>query len=231
MLYAVRTKSGQGYSTMKLILVVEDSLVSQSLLDEILSDSYRLAFETDGASGIAAARRHRPDLILLDIKMPGMDGYEVCSILKGDEETADIPIIFITSLDTESEKVRGFAVGADDYVVKPFFRQELIARINAHISLRESRKQALTLTRLTVFKEMAVAISHEINNPLTTVYAYLHILQKGVTDPSESTRTALAGIKEEIVRIQTIVGKLAESTKAPSVPYSKDVSMIDLHNL
>jgi DNA-binding response OmpR family regulator len=163
--------------------------------------------------------------------MPGMDGYEVCHILKADPSTRTIPIIFITALDAESEKVKGFAAGADDYVVKPFYRQELIARIKAHISFRESKKQALDLARLTVFKEMAVAISHEINNPLTTVYAYLHILQKELSAPSESTRTALSGIKEEIVRIHTIVGKLAQSSRANTVQYNRDVTMIDLHDL
>ena len=216
---------------MKKILIIEDSLVSQSLLFEILNDAYQLVFQADGIAGIAAARESVPDLILLDINMPGMDGYEVCHVLKADPDTRTIPIIFITALDAESEKVKGFAAGADDYVVKPFYRQELIARIKAHISIRESKKQALDLARLTVFKEMAVAISHEINNPLTTIYAYLHILQKELPVTSESTRTALTGIREEIVRIHTIVGKLAQSSRANTIQYNRDVTMIDLHNL
>lgn len=216
---------------MKKILIIEDSLVSQSLLFEILNDSYRLIFQTDAISGIESARENLPDLILLDIKMPEMDGYEACNILKSDVRTRNIPIIFITSLDSESEKVKGFAAGADDYVVKPFYRQELIARIKAHISIQESKKQALDVARLTVFKEMAVAISHEINNPLTTVYAYLHMLQKELSDSSEPTKAALAGIREEIIRIHKIVSKLADPTKANTVQYSKDVNMIDLNDL
>jgi DNA-binding response OmpR family regulator len=216
---------------MKKLLVIDDSLVSQSLLFEILNDSYQLTFQPDGLSGIAAARENSPDLILLDITMPGMDGYEVCHILKGDSATGHIPIIFITSLDSESEKVQGFAAGADDYVVKPFYRQELIARVKAHLSIQEAKKQALDVARLTVFKEMAVAISHEINNPLTTIYAYLHMLQKELAGSSGSTKAALTGIREEIVRIHKIVGKLAISTKPRTVQYSKDVTMIDLNNL
>jgi DNA-binding response OmpR family regulator len=216
---------------MEKVLVIDDSMTVQALIADILKSQYELNFQDNGLSGINAAQTISPDLILLDIHMPGIDGFEVCKILKNSESCRDIPIIFLTSLASELEKVKGFQAGADDYVVKPFYRQELLARIKAHLAIRNSKFQALRLERLTVFKEMAVAISHEINNPLTTIYTFLHILQNELSDPSDSTKTALAGISEEIDRIHQITSKLADSSKANTVKYSKDISMIDLHDL
>lgn len=216
---------------MEKVLIIEDSLTVQALIADILANQYELDFQNDGLSGMVAARTTSPDLILLDIHMPGMDGFEVCSTLKKDADCRDIPIIILTSLASEAEKVKGFQAGADDYLVKPFYRQELLARIKAHLAMRSAKLQALKLERLTVFKEMAVAICHEINNPLTTVFAYLHLLQNELHDPSLSTTAALAGIREEITRIHNITSRLATSSQANSVKYSKDVNMIDLHAL
>jgi DNA-binding response OmpR family regulator len=214
-----------------LILIIEDSPVVQSLLKEILSSEYDLDMQGDGIAGLAAAQASKPDLILLDIHMPRMDGYEVCRVLKTSEATRDIPIIFITSLDSEKEKVRGFEAGADDYVVKPFYKEELQARVKAHLSFHKAKIQALTLERLTVFKEMAVALSHEINNPLTTIFAYVHHLQKELAEAPPSVTSAIDGIKGELTRIQRITSRLAVASKAQKVSYNKDVTMIDLHDL
>lgn len=216
---------------MEKILVVEDSQIVQTLVRDILQAEYDLEFQDDGLSGLAAALRGQPDLILLDIQMPEMDGYEVCRNLKTNDMTKEIPIIFITSLDSEAEKVRGFEAGADDYVVKPFYNQELQARVKAQLSSHKAKMQALKLERLTVFKEMAVAISHEINNPLTAILAFLHHLQKELTDAPATITTSLEGIREETLRIKHITGKLAVAAKAEKIRYNEAINMINLHNL
>lgn len=216
---------------MNKILIIEDSPLSQSLLSEILHNDYKLVFKNDGLTGLDSAQTSFPDLILLDIRMPVMDGYDVCRTLKGNDKTRDIPIIFITSLDSEAETVRGFEAGADDYVVKPFLQQELRARIKTHLSLRKAKLQAVNLERLTVFKEMAVALSHEINNPLMAIFAFLHYLRDELTEATPAVKTALNGIKTESMRIQQITGKLANAKKADKVRYNRDIDMIDLHNL
>jgi CheY-like chemotaxis protein len=82
-----------------------------------------------------------PDLILLDIVMPGMSGYELCEHLKADEKTRDIPIIFISALDEVADKVRGFSVGGVDYITKPFQAEEVLARVGTHLTLRELQKR------------------------------------------------------------------------------------------
>ncbi len=216
---------------MENILVIDDSKITQMLVAEILAGKYELDFQGDGKSGIAAAQSKTPDLILLDIALPDMVGYEVCRILKKGEDTRDIPIIFITSKDSELERVKGFEAGAEDYVVKPFYLEELLARVKVHLAFRKAKIQAVELERLTVFKEMAVALSHEINNPLTTIYAYLHVLQRGMSDVDNSLLQSLHGIQEELGKIREITGKLAQASKVSKTSYSKDITMIDLHNI
>jgi len=216
---------------MDKILIVEDSPLAQSLLSEILFTDYELVFQNDGLSGLAAAQTIHPDLIILDILIPGIDGYEVCRVLKENDKTREIPVIFMTSLGSETERVRGFETGANDYIVKPFYKQEMLARVRAQLAFRKAKEQALSLERLTLFQELAVAISHEINNPLTSIFAFLHFLQEELADAPSSTMTALDGIKKEISRIQQIVSKLPVAAKAQKVRYNQEISMIDLHNL
>lgn len=216
---------------MEKILVIDDSKITQMLVAEILAGKYELDFQSDGKSGIAAAQGKTPDLILLDIALPDMVGYEVCRILKKGEDTRGIPIIFITSKDSELERVKGFEAGAEDYVVKPFYLEELLARVKVHLAFRKAKIQAVELERLTLFKEMAVALSHEINNPLTTIYAYLHLLQREMSDSGASIKESLQGIQEELGKIRQITGKLAQASKVSKTSYNKDITMIDLHNI
>lgn len=216
---------------MEKILIIDDSKVTQSMLTEVFLDSYDLEFRDDGLSGIAAAVDTNPDLILLDIHMPGIDGFEVCKTLKSAKETRNIPVIFITSFDAEKEKVKGFESGADDYVVKPFYPQELQARVKAHLASHRSRKQSLEMERLAVFKELAVALCHEINNPLTTIFAYLHVLQVESSNIPESSKQIVAGIRTEVKRIHEVTGRLLQATKAVKTNYTSEIEMIDLHNI
>lgn len=216
---------------MEKILVIDDSLDTQAIIAEIFAGKYRLDFRSDGQAGLAAARENGPDLILLDVHMPKMDGYEVCRILKHAEETREIPVVFITVNDSEKERVRGFEAGAEDYVVKPFYREELLARVKAHLALRKAGAQALELERLKVFKEMAVAMSHEINNPLSSVYTFLYVLQRELAGSPDIVTSSLEGIQKDVTKIQEIANNLARATKAASTPYNRNITMIDLHNI
>jgi DNA-binding response OmpR family regulator len=216
---------------MEKILVIDDSKITQMLVAEILAGKYELDFRADGTSGIAAAQNGTPDLILLDIALPDMVGYEVCRILKRGDDTREIPIIFITSKDSELERVKGFEAGAEDYVVKPFYLEELLARVKAHLAFRKAKIQAVELERLTLFKEMAVALSHEINNPLTTIYAYLHVLQRETSEADDCLGQSLHGIHEELGKIRQIIDKLAQASKVSKTSYNRDITMIDLHNI
>jgi len=117
------------FLAQRKILVVDDDPKMCELLATILKDSYEVLQAADAAEAIAKARETLPDLILLDIKLSGVDGYSVCQTLKADPRTQPIPIIMLSALADVNEKVRGIDLGADDYITKPFDAQELRARI------------------------------------------------------------------------------------------------------
>ena len=128
--------------TQKLILIVDDTPTNIGVISGALKDSYRTKIATSGEKALALANADdKPDLILLDIMMPGMDGYEVCTRLKSDPATREIPVVFLTGQTGAEDETRGFEVGAVDYVHKPFSPAVVKARVRTHILLREARAQ------------------------------------------------------------------------------------------
>lgn len=130
------------------ILVVDDIPANIKSLKGILANEYDVNFATDWQKGLELAERMRPDLILLDIMMPEMDGYEICRRLKSVPETKDIPVIFITALDGEADEERGLAIGGADYLTKPFRSAIVRLRVRNHLQmkLQRDRLEALTMT-------------------------------------------------------------------------------------
>jgi CheY-like chemotaxis protein len=128
------------------ILVVDDQPVNVRLLATMLSQlGYKVRKATSGEMALTAIHAELPDLILMDITMPQMDGYELCEILKKDPHTADIPVIFVSALDESMDKTKAFEVGAVDYVAKPFQWVEVQARVKTQLALRRLQRQTLSL--------------------------------------------------------------------------------------
>lgn len=124
------------------ILIVDDTPANLRLLSNMLTvQSYKVRAVVNGPMALTAVHTVPPDLILLDINMPGMNGYEVCAQLKADPQTRDIPVIFISALDEIRDKVKAFTVGGVDYITKPFQLEEVLARVQTHLALRELQKQ------------------------------------------------------------------------------------------
>lgn len=124
------------------ILVVDDQIENVHLLSRILlQEGYAVETATNGLDAVAIAHASLPSLILLDVMMPGMDGYEVCRRLKDEESTRDVPVIFISAMSTTPDKVKAFTLGGVDYVPKPFHAKEVLARVKAHLDLLHLRKQ------------------------------------------------------------------------------------------
>jgi len=122
------------------ILIVDDTPANLHFLDELLTErGYRTRLVPNGGRALSSIRSAVPDLILLDIMMPGMDGYEVCEALKADELAHDIPVIFISALDEVFDKVKAFSSGGVDYVTKPIQPEEVLVRIETHLDLRRLR--------------------------------------------------------------------------------------------
>ncbi len=124
------------------ILIVDDELFNLDVLEQELDNlGYRIKTAGDGEAALCSVQADKPDLILLDIVMPKIDGFEVCRRLKADESTRDIPVIFMTALSDVQDKVKAFAAGGVDYVTKPFQSEELMSRVRAHLELQQARRQ------------------------------------------------------------------------------------------
>ncbi|SCK25560.1 HD domain-containing phosphohydrolase [Vogesella sp. LIG4] len=124
---------------MKKILVVDDEPNNLQLLRQVLREHYQLCFATDGETALAAAEQQRPDMVLLDIMMPGMDGYEVCRRLKRNAAIGHIPVIFITAMSESEDEARGFDAGGVDYIQKPVSAPVVLRRVQTHLSLVRAR--------------------------------------------------------------------------------------------
>ncbi|MBK7004852.1 MAG: hybrid sensor histidine kinase/response regulator [Burkholderiales bacterium] len=137
-----------------VLLIVDDTAANLGVIASHLEDSgFEIVIAQSGEDGIKRAQRTLPDLILLDVMMPGIDGFETCKRLKADAQTADIPVIFMTALAETTDKVSGFEAGGVDYITKPIQVAEVLVRINTHLGLRAARRQLM---------ERNAALQHEI---------------------------------------------------------------------
>ena len=125
---------------MQPILIVDDQPENLAALRQILSDERRLIFARSGEQALAMVKKHKPALVLLEIRMPGMNGYDVCRSLKSDPKTANIPVIFATSMADVGNEAQGFAVGAVDYIIKPLSPSIVLARVRTHLSLVQATR-------------------------------------------------------------------------------------------
>src|SRR4249920_2817025 len=132
---------GNNPENRRTLLLVDDTPDNLRVLSGLLRDDYQLRIATSGEKALeAAAKDPAPDLVLLDVTMPGMDGYEVCRRLKGDPRTRDVPVIFLTALTQTEDEAKGFEAGAVDYVHKPITPATVLARVRTHLELREARR-------------------------------------------------------------------------------------------
>jgi signal transduction histidine kinase len=155
------------------LLLVEDNADLRSFLAARLARRYRVETAADGAAGLEAARRCRPDLVVTDVMMAGMDGFELCRRLKADPLFAATPVILLTARAGTEAVADGLDAGADDYVVKPFALRELEARIAAHLRSHEIERQLHEReSRLAAIGQMTSAVVHDLRNPLTLVKGY-----------------------------------------------------------
>jgi two-component system sensor histidine kinase/response regulator len=154
------------------LLLVDDTIDNLRLLAAMLSDKgYQVRKAINGKIAINTIQQMQPDLILLDINMPDLNGYEVCQMLKADPLTKEIPIIFISALDDVLDKIRAFQVGGSDYIIKPFQPEELIARIENQLTIRQQKKQLEVEIQERKKTEQALqvylhVVSHDLRNPV-----------------------------------------------------------------
>ena len=165
----------QAHDQRPRLLLVDDEPTNLQVLRHILQADYRLLFATDGERALQVAREQRPDLVLLDIMMPNMDGYAVCCALKADAATASIPVIFITALNDSQDETAGFDVGGVDYLTKPVSPPVVRARVRTHLSL--VRMDELRETRLQIVQRLGRAAEYKDNETGMHVIRMSHFSQ------------------------------------------------------
>lgn len=156
------------------ILIVDDNPTNLKVLLDLLQQvNYKVTIAKSGENALSKATRNQPDLILLDVLMPGIDGFETCRRLKANKQTQNIPVIFMTALSETINKVKGLQLGAVDYITKPFEHDEVLARIKVHLDLKAAQLQLIQEFGQSTLGELVAGIAHEINNPVNFVYGNL----------------------------------------------------------
>ena len=140
---------------MQKVLVVDDAAINRQVLGDLLKFDHTVIVAKNGEQALALAMKHLPDLILLDVVMPDFDGYNVLHRLKNDPRTAAIAVIFITGLNTPEDEARGFALGASDYIAKPFNLTVVLARVRCQLQLSRQRRMLETLANIDSLTELA----------------------------------------------------------------------------
>lgn len=194
----------------KLILIADDEIDNVILLQKRLKAS---GFDTieayDGNETIEKVFQHNPDLILLDIMMPGKDGYEVLQILRNNEKTKDIPVIMLTARAEIPDKVKGLELGAEDYVTKPFDYNELLARINSHLQSKKEVEEKIKLEKLAALSTMMEGVAHEVRNPLVVIGGFTKKLLS-MTPEDDPRRPYLEMIQKEAKRLDKMIQDIYE---------------------
>jgi two-component system sensor histidine kinase/response regulator len=197
------------------ILIVDDTPANLVLLSQILrARGYKVRPVPSGPLALDAAQAAPPDLVLLDVNLPEMSGYEVCERLKVSERTRDVPILFISALDNLDSKVKAFKAGGVDYITKPFQVEEVTARVATHLTLRQLQKQMQSInadlqTRNAELDTFAHTVAHDLKNALNTIMGHAELLEADLdTLALESIRTSVHAVARMSHKMNNIVEEL-----------------------
>ncbi len=214
--------------SQKDILIVDDTPDNLRVLSSMLARrGYTIRKALNGQMALTACQTTAPDLILLDIMMPGMDGYQVCEQLKNNENTRDIPIIFISALDDVSDKVKAFTLGGVDYITKPFQAAEVVARVENQLTIRTLHaclaKQNSQLQQLNSdlkrsnndLEQFAYIASHDLQSPLAAITSLSELLELEAGDSLEANcREYIGDIQDIAANMRQLIQDLLDYSRA-----------------
>ena len=234
------------------ILIIDDIVENVEVLGEVLASHYDVQFATSGAEGLALVRHQRPDLILLDVMMPGMDGYAVCAVLKADPDMRSIPVIFVTAKSDAESESRALAEGAVDFIHKPINQEVVLARVALHLALknredelsrlngdleqivaqrtlalRDALTQAESATRMK--SDFLANMSHEIRTPMNAIIGMTHLIQGTELTPRQ--RNYLGRIEASGHHLLGIINDILDLSKIQAGKMSTEVVDFKLEHL
>ena len=206
------------------VLIVDDTESNIRLLSFVLRNAvYKVMAAFDGKEALELMEQRIPDLILLDVLMPEISGFELCAMIKEREALKNIPVIFLSALTDTNDKIEGFKAGGVDYITKPFQKEETLARINTHLFLHQLQKERderietlrqreAELSRLNQRKDELVRIvSHDIQNPITGIVGLSSLLQKQCTDNDGEIKEMLAVIERSGQKLLHLVEQVLDT--------------------
>ena len=221
-----------------IVLIIDDMHDSAELLSEILAEDYRVEVALSGEMGLMLAKMEpHPDIILLDIVMPIMDGYDVCRLLKASESTRDIPVIFITSRDDVNDETLGLEIGGVDFITKPINPPIVEARIATHLALHQQKKEIKEALNRHISMEsmrdnLVCMIAHDLHNPLSEILHSIEIIQGDIAEhQTPMTKSCLDILHNDTTSLVEMVDDLLEISYMQSHIKSLDTEAVSLMSI
>ena len=215
---------------MKKILVIDDLPENVFMLqDRLEHEGYEVITAYDGLSGIEKTRNELPDLILLDVMMPGITGFEVCKTLVNDIKTKNIPIILVTAKIGAEDTKEGLEAGAFDYIKKPFNKIELLARVNSALKLSDAQKMLIKAEKQSVFSATVVTANHKIKQPLTLMNLSAAAIKRELAKEDiskEAITKRLNYIELAIKEINDVLNNMNTIKEPTMADYTQNIKMI-----
>ncbi len=209
------------------ILIVDDTVDTVELLSKrFRADGYETVEAFDGEEALAKVTASRPDLVVLDVMMPKLDGFEVCQRIKQDPATRGVPVLLLTAKAEIPDKVHGFDIGADDYITKPFDYKELAARVRSLLNKKTASEEMAEQEKAEALDMMVDEVSHEVRNPLVAIGGFARRVLKNMAD-DDPNRAGMEIILRNVATLERMVIELIE-LKSASVAYREPV---DIHVL
>ena len=211
------------------ILIVDDTPANLGVLVETLGAAgYQLMVAEDGEEALAQTVQIQPDLILLDVMMPGIDGFETCRRLKAQDNTREVPVLFMTALNETADKVKAFSAGGVDYITKPIEHEEALARVRTHLALRRLRRELQD--QLTLKERFMRMAGHDLRSPLCLILMAADLARRHASMPgSPPPHKYLENIAESATQMRRIIDTFLE-LRVPSAPGGVD-GRVDLNLL
>lgn len=218
---------------VKLMVVDDDAEYARLLVDCFSGLGFEVVYVDSGEKALGEMGQFKPDIILLDIMMPAMDGFEVCRIIRRNRKNANVIIIMLTAVGEVEDKIKGIDIGANDYVIKPFGLSELfevVARVHRFLDTKDEYLRKVEEEKFMTLRGAANTVCHEINNPLTSIVGSARILATKLPKSGESPNlkdeadTILAAAQ----RIQNITHQLARAIRVVTMEPVPGIRMIDL---